>query len=147
MASFKGPTSPSNKPAQPSTVKWLLHERCRIEHAQVNAIDTTFFREQTDEQLFRQDLSVAAFLDWPPPVTQLESETNSTITTLDRYADAIDALFARYGPQACAIKQQSAYWRPQSFADVSDDIHRVKSSVPNRRERVLSKPFEDMATS
>lgn len=111
---------------KPGVVRWILRDRCRIRCGQVNALDTQFFRLQTDPELFQQDLSVVAMLRWPSAIQGLEKELNVSITSFKHYADAIDKLFATYAPYADAIKQQSAYGRPQVFADVPDsDAERV----------------------
>ncbi|MCP4246209.1 MAG: amidohydrolase family protein [bacterium] len=105
---------------KPGVLTWILKERCGIDHAQVNSLAVTFFPPQTDRSLFRQDLLIVQFLNWPIPFEALQKETGVAVDSLGGYADALDALFARYGPQAVAIKQQSAYWRPQHFEDVPD---------------------------
>lgn len=105
---------------KPGVLKEILHRRCGVELAQVNALGVTFFREQTDRSLFRQDLTIVQLLNWPIPFAELQRETGVAVDSFDGYAVAIDALFDRYGPQAVAIKQQSAYWRPQYFRDVPD---------------------------
>lgn len=111
---------------RPGVLRWILRDKCGIDVSQVNAIDTTFFREQSDGELFQQDLGVAALLGWPPPIGELERHTGVTIDSFARYAEAIDALYARFAPRAVAVKQQSAYWRDQRFEDVPDaDAERV----------------------
>ena len=44
-----------------------------------------------------------------------------SIRNLDGYGKAIDRLFFLLGRDAVAVKQQSAYWRPQLFKDVPDN--------------------------
>jgi predicted TIM-barrel fold metal-dependent hydrolase len=104
----------------PGVNRWILRDRCSIRLAQVNALESTFFRERTDADLFLQDLSLARLLQSPPPVDALERETSSRIGNLKAYGDAIGKLFERIAPLAVAAKQQSAYWRAQSFADVPE---------------------------
>lgn len=117
---------------RPGIYEWILREQAGIDHAQVNALEQTFYRTETDRSLLRQDLSVVYLLYWPLPFDELASETDITIASFGEFGRAIDTLFERRGPQACAIKQQSAYQRPQYFADVPDaDAERIF-------ERVLS---------
>ncbi|HOA74139.1 MAG TPA: amidohydrolase family protein [Phycisphaerae bacterium] len=131
---------------KPGVVSWILRDRCRIRLAQVNALDTGYFRVKTDAELFQQDLSVVDLLRWPSAVESLERHLDVSITSLAAYADAIEKLFAKYGSMADAIKQQSAYFRPQFFADVPDaDAERVfnatlkkpKETTPEQ-ERVMT---------
>ncbi len=104
---------------RPGVLKWILREQANIALSQVNA-DEIFIREETDREIFRQDLSVVALLGWPIPFAELEQAVNTAVKSLRGYGAAIDAVFARYAPQASAVKQQSAYWRIQRFDDVSD---------------------------
>jgi hypothetical protein len=105
---------------KPGVLRWILQERSGVERAHVNALDTLFFRRQTDRSLFRQDLSIVQLLNWPIPMADLERETGVAIDGFGGYGKAIDALFALHGPHAVAVKQQSAYWRAQDFEDVAD---------------------------
>lgn len=105
---------------KPGVLEWILRERCGIDHAQVNSLTTTFFQTESDQRLFLQDLSVAQLVNWPIPFDDLERDTGISLDNFRRYGEAIDALFARFGPLAGGVKQQSAYWRPQYFAQVSD---------------------------
>ncbi|MBN1511074.1 MAG: amidohydrolase family protein [Phycisphaerae bacterium] len=105
---------------RPGVLRWILQERCGIERTCVNALDVQFLRSQSTCDLFRQDLAVVAFLSWPIPFDAIEEHAAASVNTFAEYAKAIDTIFAKYGPQACAVKQQSAYWRPQCFDDVAD---------------------------
>lgn len=131
---------------KPGVVRSILRDRCKIRCGQVNAIDTAFFRMETDSELFAQDLSVVALLRWPSAVQKLEEELKRSIKDFKAYGDAIERLFATYGPVADAIKQQSAYFRCQFFAEVSDaDAERVfeatmrdPKQVSPEQERLMS---------
>jgi predicted TIM-barrel fold metal-dependent hydrolase len=110
---------------EPGVLSWILRERSGIEVAQINAIEpegdaqiVPFFREQCDPELFLQDIGVAPLLFWPPPIAALERETGASIGSFAHYEQAIEKLFELRAPIADAIKQQSAYWRVQSFDDV-----------------------------
>jgi predicted TIM-barrel fold metal-dependent hydrolase len=106
---------------KPGIVKWILQSEAGIDLAQVNALDTTFFRKDTDRSVFMQDIGVVSLLGWPLPLKQLTEETGIEIKEFKHYVEAIDALFDSCAPMADAIKQQSAYFRAQRFEDVPDD--------------------------
>jgi predicted TIM-barrel fold metal-dependent hydrolase len=111
---------------RPGVHDWILRERCNIDQAHVNALETPFFRDKSDDKMLRQDLSIVQLLNWPIPFDELARDTGVDIASFQAYARAIDELFNRYGRKANGIKQQSAYWRPQHFEDVSDaDAERV----------------------
>ena len=105
---------------KPGVLRWILRDRCNIRVSQVNAVDAPFFRRKTDADLFQQDLSAAKLLNWPPPIEALSNTAGISVKDFKTYGQAIDQLFALYAPLACAVKQQSAYWRMQNFDDVSD---------------------------
>lgn len=134
---------------KPGMVRYILRDRCRIRCGQVNAQDDPFFRLHTDADLFQQDLSVAALLRWPSGVEKLEQSLDVSIKSLKDYSDAIEKLFETYAPLADAIKQQSAYWRPQFFADVSDADARVvfeaSAKDPKRTTTAQARLLEDWA--
>ena len=48
----------------------------------------------------------------------MEKETGTTIRTLDAWLETIDDYFARYGPRAVALKNQSAYSRRLDYEAV-----------------------------
>lgn len=103
---------------KPGVLKWILNDRCRIRVSQVNA--PGFFRLKTDADLFQQDLSVLPLLTWPVPFEELAKLTGVTVKDLATYDEAITALFAKFAPLACAVKQQAAYFRCLNFDDVPD---------------------------
>jgi hypothetical protein len=110
---------------QPGVLAWILQERAGIDVAQINSIEPEpgelfppFFRDPCDPDLFLQDIGVAPLLSWPPPIEALERDTGVSISRFEHYGRAIERLFELHAPIADAIKQQSAYWRVQSFDDV-----------------------------
>jgi predicted TIM-barrel fold metal-dependent hydrolase len=141
---------------RPGVLRWILCERSGIEVAQVNSMDveddaeaSPFFRQQSDPDLFLQDIGLAPLLFWPPPVEALARETAESIESFAGYARAIDRLFELRAPSADAVKQQSAYWRVQSFDDVpAADAERVFDRAGREPDRVTpgeQKQLQDWA--
>ena len=141
---------------QPGVLSWILRERSGIEVAQINTIAPEagelippFFRDPCDPDLFLQDIGVAPLLSWPPPIQALERDTGVSITRFEHYEQAIEKLFELRGPLADAIKQQSAYWRVQSFDDVpAEDAERVFDRAHREPDRVTpaeQKTLQDWA--
>jgi predicted TIM-barrel fold metal-dependent hydrolase len=141
---------------KPGVLRWILRERSGIEVAQVNSMDTEddaaaspFFRRQSDPELFLQDIGLAPLLFWPPPVEALEREVAESIESFADYARSIDRLFELRAPLADAVKQQSAYWRIQSFDDVpAADAERVFDRAGREPDRVTpgeQKQLQDWA--
>jgi predicted TIM-barrel fold metal-dependent hydrolase len=141
---------------QPGVLEWILREQSGIEVGQINSIASEgdgqispFFREQSDPELFLQDIGLAPLLFWPPPVAALERETGESIDSFANYGRAIDRLFELHAPIADAVKQQSAYWRVQSFDDVpAADAERVFDRARLEPDRVApgeQKQLQDWA--
>jgi predicted TIM-barrel fold metal-dependent hydrolase len=109
---------------RPGVLRWILRDKCRIDHCQVNA-SATLFRRPMDPDLFQQDINLAELLRGPPRVDLLEESTGVAVTRFEHYRDGIDGLFEQYAPMAAAAKQQAAYWRDLRFDDVTDDVAEI----------------------
>lgn len=101
---------------RPGFYQYVLQEKSRLEHCQVNSLQRIFMEtEQPD--LLRQDLSIVALSSGLDPAT-VERESGKTASTLDGWLGVIDWHFAHYGPRAVAVKSQSAYARRLDYAAV-----------------------------
>jgi uncharacterized protein len=95
----------------------ILQEEARIELCQVNSLESIFCETEYPDLLY-QDLSTVA-MSTGLDVDRLRRDTGLPVETLNGCHQAIDWYFARYGNQAVATKNQSAYARRLDYANVS----------------------------
>jgi hypothetical protein len=94
---------------RPGFYAHILREKANLEHCQVNSLQRIFM-ESEQPDLLRQDLSIVA-LSTGLNRAQVEVESGKNADTLEGWLEVIDWHFATYGPQAVAVKNQSAYSR------------------------------------
>lgn len=94
----------------------IIRDIARIRFCQVNSLQHTFC-ESDDPDLLQQDLSIMP-LSTPPVIKDMAAETGIEAATLRQWYDVIDAVFAKYGAKAVAVKSQAAYGRPLDYEDV-----------------------------
>jgi hypothetical protein len=104
---------------QPGFYRTILQARANIEQCQVNSL-THIFTETAQPDLLAQDIG------FPPlssdlSLSRIEQEYGKTASTLDEWLAIIDWVFAKYGPQAIAAKNQSAYSRRLNYAAVPQE--------------------------
>lgn len=104
---------------RPGYVRHVFREVCRIDNAQVNALEPgTVYRSVTDPEIFLQDISglrlMLPFADLP----RMQQETSIAIHRLADYENAVASYFERYGREASAVKNQCAYSRILRFGQV-----------------------------
>jgi predicted TIM-barrel fold metal-dependent hydrolase len=103
---------------RPGFYRDIIRNRANIEHCQVNSLQRIFM-ETAEPGLLAQDLGFVELARCnQADLEQVEKETGRTIRTLDGWLEAIDAYFARYGPRAVALKNQSAYSRRLDYEAV-----------------------------
>ncbi len=104
---------------QPGFYRRILRDVANIECAHVNALEGPVFRDnEPDPELLAQDLWIIG-LGSGVNLGALEHCAGGSVRSLDEAHAAIDAAFAKYGPRAIAVKDQSAYARPLDYADMS----------------------------
>lgn len=105
---------------RPGFYRYVLRGVAGVESCQVNSLEAIFC-ETAQPDLLYQDLSTTQFgsgLDLP----RLRHETGLPLNTLRQGYDAIDWYFERYGAQAVATKNQSAYERRLNYDDVPAEV-------------------------
>ncbi len=102
--------------ARPGFYRRILQDVAGIECCQVNSLEHTFCQTAQPDLLY-QDISTVALgsgLDVP----RLRRETGLPVRTLEECHQAIEWYFDRYGAQAVATKNQSAYERRLNYENV-----------------------------
>lgn len=94
----------------------ILQDVAGIESCQVNSQQYTFCETEYPDLLY-QDLSTVP-LSSGLDVARMRYDTGLPVGTLDECHQAIDWYFERYGRQAVATKNQSAYQRRLDYTDV-----------------------------
>lgn len=106
---------------QPGFYKRILVEVSNIEYTQVNSLEGSVFREdEAQPELLAQDISIVS-LGSGVKMSTLEQFADGKVRTLKEAHGAIDRCFAKYGPRAIAVKDQSAYGRSLDYRAVSKD--------------------------
>jgi len=109
---------------QPGFYRHILKDVAHVEYAHVNAVEPDgslpIFRKTEQPDLLKQDLSTVS-LSTGLDIAKIEAWFGNPVLTLTDMHDAIDAVFAAYGPIAIATKNQCAYHRRLLFDLVSDE--------------------------
>lgn len=108
----------------------LLKEKAGLDHVQIDNFSRPCRPDPEDLQFFLYDLSWSSFCRGYIEVEQLHKETGITVKDLNSLDEAMQAVFARFGPLAIAIKSQHAYqrtlkWKRRSISDVKAALTRV----------------------
>jgi uncharacterized protein len=98
---------------RPGYYKKIL-ELCNIDHCQVNALDTPYFRSPDVESMYG-DLCVTTLCS-DLDIHIVEEILGHKVKSLKDLTMAIDLVFEKYGKDAIAIKNQAAYTRSLHFA-------------------------------
>lgn len=103
----------------PGFYREVLNGKAKIELCQVNSTERIYM-ESEQPDLLRQDISFLEFARCSSSdIRRLERDSGHSINTLDEWLSVIDTYFERFGHQAVAIKNQSAYQRDLDYGPVS----------------------------
>jgi hypothetical protein len=106
---------------RPGVLKWLLREKAGVEVALVNAEDPgDLARRTASPGLFLFDIGVSKFMEGNPDLKPLEKSSGVEVASLRDWHRLVDWYLARWGRQAVAIKNVSAYWRTLRYDEVSE---------------------------
>lgn len=106
---------------RPGFYRRILRDAANIEHAHVNCLNSTVFRQS------EQASDLLSYDFWTVGIATgvnrkaLRECAGTEVATLKQAHDAIDRAFERFGPKAIAVKDQCAYWRRLDFENVSDE--------------------------
>jgi predicted TIM-barrel fold metal-dependent hydrolase len=106
---------------RPGFYRRILREVAHVEHAQINCLNSSVFREsEPASDLLSYDLWTIGIASGVK-IGTLNRCAGTEVTTLKQAHETIDRVFEKYGPKAIAVKDQSAYWRRLDFDEVRDD--------------------------
>lgn len=105
----------------------LLKNVANLDHVQIDNFTWDCVPDAAGVDFFLYDLSWVSFCRGEINVEQLLSETGIEVRDLNSLRSAMEALFAKYGKQAIAVKSQHAYNRTLKWE--SPDLQRVEASL------------------
>jgi predicted TIM-barrel fold metal-dependent hydrolase len=105
----------------------LLRDVANLDHVQIDDFTWACRPDASGPAFFLFDLSWVAFANARFDVVALERETGVAIADLPSLRQAMETLFAKYGPLAVAVKSQHAYertlaWEPRADADAEKGL-------------------------
>jgi predicted TIM-barrel fold metal-dependent hydrolase len=105
----------------------LLRESANLDHVQIDNFCWPCEPESVGTDFFLYDLSWLGFCNGEIHPNDLLRETGVEATDLETLRAGQEALFARYGPYAIAVKSQHAYnrtldWRERTDADAAQAL-------------------------
>ncbi|MGI6139911.1 MAG: amidohydrolase family protein [Candidatus Hydrogenedentales bacterium] len=110
-----------SKDIRPGFYRHILRHVAHIEHAHVNGLESSVFREsESADDLISFDLWIVS-ISSGLKLRTLRRYAEGDLVTLDQAHKTIDRIFEKFGPKAIAVKNQSAYGRRLDYAAVSDE--------------------------
>lgn len=98
----------------------LLRDVANLDHVQVDNFTWPCPPDPSGPAFFLYDLSWASFCRGKPDVPAIYDEVGIAVEGIDSLRHAIEALFARHGPLAIAVKSQHAYERTLLWDERTD---------------------------
>ena len=127
---------------QPGERLRILRDEGNLDHAQVDDFVWPCVPDQSGIDFFLYDLSWVDFCDGRFDVEALHKETGLEVRDPATLREAMAALFAKYGPNAIAVKSQHAYnrtlvWQERSESDVAPVLARhLRGATLTESERL-----------
>jgi hypothetical protein len=117
----------------------LLRDVARLDHTQTDDFCWPCLPDASGPDFFLYDLSWASFCNGDVPWRELTEETGITVGSLASLRQAMEALFAKYGPCAIAVKAQHAYnrtlrWEERTDADAERALQAALHDPDGRDE-------------
>src|SRR5690606_27471181 len=114
---------------QPGERLRILRDEGNLDHVQTDDFCWPCLPDASGVDFFLYDLSWASFCDGSFDVPALVAETGCEVRDLNTLRLAMSALFAKYGPNAIAVKAQHAYdrtlmWQERTDAEVAPILAR-----------------------
>ena len=98
----------------------LLQKRGGLDHVQTDNFCWPCTPDASGPDFFLYDLSWVGFCNGEVDPAALHAETGIQVRDLPTLRQAMEALFAKYGPTAIAVKAQHAYSRTLAWTERSD---------------------------
>lgn len=115
---------------QPGERLRLLKDVANLDHVQIDDFEWACLPDRSGIEFFLYDLSWVHFCRADIQPEQLHAETGVTVTDLKSLREAMEALFAKYGPTAIAVKAQHAYDRTLKWSP--PDVSSAESTLKNK---------------
>ena len=116
----------------------LLHDVANLDHVQTDDFSWPCLPDHSGLDFFLYDLSWAGFCNGQIDTEQIHAETGVEVKDLRTLKQGMEAIFAKYGPCAIAVKAQHAYNRTLNWIERND----VEASAA--LFQVLSQPAEEL---
>jgi uncharacterized protein len=120
----------------------LLQKHGNLDHVQTDNFCWPCPPDASGKDFFLYDLSWAGFCNGQVDTQAIHAETGVTVRDLATLRQAMEALFAKHGPTAIAVKAQHAYnrtldWTERSDTDAAIALQQVLSAAPAPRQAEL----------
>ena len=101
---------------KPGNLKRLLKDVANLSYVQID----DFRWECEGDDFFQYDINVMGLVCGDVDAEKFHRQTGVTVESLSTLREAIDALFAKWGPRAVAVKTQHAYSRTLAWSERTD---------------------------
>ncbi|MAS37607.1 MAG: hypothetical protein CL610_26665 [Anaerolineaceae bacterium] len=128
---------------QPGERLRILRDEGNFDHVQTDDFTWPCLPDESGVDFFLYDLSWASFCRGGFDVAALHAETGCDVRDLNTLNEAMTALFAKYGPNAIAVKAQHAYertllWQQRSESEVAPVLARhLRSAALTEAEKLI----------
>ena len=116
----------------------LLHDVANLDHIQTDDFSWPCLPDHSGLDFFLYDLSWAGFCNGQIDTEQIHAETGVEVKDLRTLKQGMEAIFAKHGPCAIAVKAQHAYNRTLNWIERND----VEASAA--LSQVLNQPAEEL---
>ena len=117
----------------------LLHDVANLDHVQTDDFSWPCLPDHSGLDFFLYDLSWAGFCNGQIDTEQIHAETGVEVKDLRTLKQGMEAIFAKHGPCAIAVKAQHAYNRTLNWIERND----VEASAA--LSQVLNQPAEELS--
>ena len=117
----------------------LLHDVANLDHIQTDDFSWPCLPDHSGLDFFLYDLSWAGFCNGQIDTEQIHAETGVEVKDLRTLKQGMEAIFAKHGPCAIAVKAQHAYNRTLDWTERND----VEASAA--LSQVLNQPAEELS--
>jgi hypothetical protein len=120
----------------------LLHEVAHLDHIQTDDFCWPCLPDASGPEFFLYDLGWSSICNGNPHLQAMTDETGVQVKDLASYGEAMQGLFAKYGPCAIAVKSQHAYsrtldWQAREDSDAEAVLQKLMREEPITVEETL----------
>jgi predicted TIM-barrel fold metal-dependent hydrolase len=127
---------------QPGERLRILRDEGNLDHVQIDDFVWPCLPDASGVDFFLYDLSWVSFCRGAFDAAELHAETGCEVRDMNTLQEAMTALFAKYGPNAIAVKTQHAYertllWQERSESEVAPVLARhLRGAVLTEQEKL-----------